>query len=150
MASRVTKNHAPTDRRRAELAKIHIAKADRNMSDEDYRYMLHIVAGVDSAADLDAKGRRMVLDHLYGGKSKRPYPKRPRNMEGHSSRAAQLQKIEALLTIGKRPWAYADALAKAICKVEKVEWVADYDLYKIITALRKQAVREGWDLSGEK
>jgi phage gp16-like protein len=138
------------DRRRAELAKIHIAKTDRNMTEEDYRCMLHVVAGVDSAADLDAKGRRMVLDHLYGGKSKRQYPKRPRNMEGHSSRAEQLQKIEALLTIGKRPWAYADALAKSICKVEKVEWVPDYDLYKIITALRKQAQREGWDLSGER
>jgi hypothetical protein len=30
-----------------------------------------------------------------------------------------------------------------------VAWVATGDLYKIITALRKQAQREGWDLSGE-
>jgi len=152
MAFRAGKKQAtPKDRRRAELAKIHIAKTDRGMSDEDYRCMLHIVAGVESAADLDAKGRHKVLDHLYGGRAVRTsYPKRPRNMDGFSSRAAQLQKIEALLTVGKRPWAYADALAKAICKVEKVEWVADYDLYKIITALKKQATREGWDLSGEK
>lgn len=144
------KPSTPEGRRKAELAKIHIAKADKGMSDDDYRYMLHTVAGVSSAADLDAKGRRAVLDHLYGGRPQRPYPKRPKNMDGYSSRAEQLKKIEALLTVGGKSWAYADAIAKAICKVDKVEWVPDYDLYKIITALRKQGQRAGWDLSGEK
>jgi phage gp16-like protein len=67
----------------------------------------------------------------------------------YNSRAAQLAKIEALLTIGGKPWAYGDALAKRICKVERIAWVPDRDLYKIITALRMQAKREGWDLSGE-
>lgn len=148
MASRAHKKGNPADRRKAELAKIHIAKADKGMSDDEYRYMLHTVAGVTSAADLDAKGRRNVLDHLSGKTVS--YPKRPKNMDRGGSRADQLSKIEALLAVGNRPWAYADALAKAICKVEKVAWVPDYDLYKIITALRKQAQREGWDLSGDK
>jgi phage gp16-like protein len=66
-----------------------------------------------------------------------------------ASRARQLEKIEALLTIGGKSWAYGDAMAKRICKVDKITWVADGDLYKIITALRKQAQRDGWDLSGE-
>ncbi len=65
------------------------------------------------------------------------------------NRAAQLKKIEALLTVGGKPWNYAHALAKRICKTDRIEWVPDHLLYKIITALRYQAKREGWDLSGE-
>jgi phage gp16-like protein len=74
--------------------------------------------------------------------------RRPHNIKG-TSRSAQLKKIEALLTIGARPWKYADVLARQICKVDTIAWVKDEALYKIITALRKQALREGWDLSGE-
>jgi phage gp16-like protein len=84
-----------------------------------------------------------------GGAPKRT-GKRPHNIDaGRHSRQAQLQKIEALLTVGGKPWGYADALAIRICKVEKLAWVPANQLYKIITALRKQAQREGWDLSGE-
>ncbi len=80
---------------------------------------------------------------------KRRYPNRPKNMDRGGSRAEQLKKIEALLTIGGKPWNYANSLAARICKCDRIEWVADHDLYKIVTALRKQALREGWDLSGE-
>jgi phage gp16-like protein len=141
------------DRRRAELAKIHIAKTERGMTDDEYRYMLHTVAGVTSAADLDAKGRRAVLEHLYGGRVS--YPGRPKNMD-LPDRKAQMEKIGALLAAGKRPWNYAHALARNICRtkddapIDSLGWVPEEQLYKIITALRKQAQREGWDLSGEK
>lgn len=154
------KTSSPEERRRAELARIHIAKAEKGMSDDEYRYMLNTVAGVTSAADLDARGRRAVLDHLCGGKGTGPlgtskglspsYPKRPKNMEGSSSRAAQLAKIEALLTVGGLPWSYADAIAKQMGLADKVAWVPDGDLYRIITALKVRAKKMGWDLSGER
>jgi phage gp16-like protein len=51
--------------------------------------------------------------------------------------------------VGNRPWSYADALAKRICKVDKIIWVPGDQLHKVIAALRYQARREGWDLSGE-
>ena len=147
----------PQDRRKAELARIHIAKAEKGMSDDEYRYILNTVAGVTSAADLDAKGRRAVLEHLCGNPPRPPfhkggscYPGRPKNMDRFGDKTAQLKKIEALLATGEKPWAYADAIAYAICKVDNVRFVEVGDLYKIITALRKQAMREGWDLSGEK
>lgn len=157
----------PRNPRRADLAKIHIAKKDLGLSDSDYRTMLRSVAGVESSAHLDAAGRKKVLQHLVkcgfkpfqnpprppvkkGGGGGSPRRGRPNNMEDESTRAAQLAKIEALLTVGARPWSYADALAKKICGIDKVAWVPAALLYKIITALRKQALREGWDLSGEK
>lgn len=148
--------------RRAELAKIHIAKKDLGLDDDTYRLMLHEVAGVESAGDLNTRGRRAVLEHLkelgFAAKTKG----RPGNIERspgagpqRTSRARQLEKIEALLTVGSKPWAYADALAARICRtrdgapIEKIAWVPTGELYKVITALRKQAQREGWDLSGE-
>lgn len=144
--------------RKAELAKIHIAKKDLGMSDDDYRAMLHAITGTESAGDLNTKERRAVLEHLaeLGFRNKRKRG-RPRNIErtpsqnlDQTSRARQLQKIEALLTVGCKPWGYADALARRICRVDRVAWVPTGALYKIITALRKQARRQGWDLSGEK
>jgi phage gp16-like protein len=133
--------------RNAELAKIHIAKQQLGIDDGTYRLMLQNIAGVASAADLNPDGRHAVLDHLKKIGFKQKIRGRPNNMEVGTSRAAQLKKIEALLTIGKKPWSYADALAKRICKVDKISWVKADQFYKIITALRKQAKRAGWELN---
>ncbi|BBO74700.1 hypothetical protein DSCW_21170 [Desulfosarcina widdelii] len=141
--------------RQRDLAKIHIAKKQLGLDDDTYRAMLFQVAGVSSPAKLTALGRARVLEHLHrsGFKAARrrrsgapgSYPGRPGKVDRH----LQLQKIEALLTIGGKPWKYAHKLALRICKTDRIEWVPDHKLYKIITALRKQAQREGWDLSGE-
>jgi phage gp16-like protein len=67
------------------------------------------------------------------------------------SRKRQIDKIGALLTVGKRPWSYADALAKRICRnedgqpIERLKFVPTAQLFKIIAALSKQAKREGWE-----
>lgn len=138
------KNYA--EWRRRQLAKIHIAKNQLGMDDDTYREMLHNVAKVKSSAKLNADGLRAVLEHLAqcGFKAAgKKYPGRPKNMDRATSRSAQLKKIEAYLAEAKRPWSYADTLAKRICKVERIAWVKDKDLYKIITALRKDAMRNG-------
>lgn len=50
--------------RKRELGWIHQGKAALGWSDDDYRYHLHQKTGKHSAAELDAKGRRLVLDHM--------------------------------------------------------------------------------------
>lgn len=137
--------------RQAELARIHIAKKKLGMSDDDYRTMLYQQTGKESAGKLTARERYIVLDHMKSLQEgpKKSYPGRPNNMDGQSSRDRQLGKIEALLTVGNKSWGYADSLAQRICGVDFVAWVPDNELYKIITALRKQGERDGWDLSGE-
>ena len=50
-----------TDQRRADLAKIHLAKKQLNLSDEAYRDLLWVIARVSSAADLDEFGRKNEL-----------------------------------------------------------------------------------------
>jgi len=64
---------------------------------------------------------------------------RPHNFEAED-RNKQLKYIEYLLA--GRSWAYADALARRICKVEKMAFVRSGDLRKIITALKKDEPRK--------
>lgn len=134
--------------RQAELARIHIAKKELGMNEDEYRTMLHEQTGKDSAGKLTDRQRYIVLDHMKALKEgpKKSYPGRPSNMDGYSSRDRQLKKIEALLTVGGKPWAYADFIAKKMCKVDFVAWVPDNELYKIITAIERQGIKEGWDI----
>lgn len=135
-------NH-PENRRR-ELAQIHIAIKDLGLDDETYRAILWAVARVKSAADLDAHGRQRVLAHFLvkGWKSAKTvrHPGRPHNMT-HAARGPQIKKIEALLADASRPWAYADALARRLCKVERVGWCTPPQLGKVIAALSYDAKR---------
>lgn len=150
------------DRSRIHALKGKVIKTQPGYDDDNYRdTILNISKGrTDSSTGLKPAERQELINRLsvlageeprraWQPRDKRAYPGRPKNMDNNESRADQLGKIEALLTVGKKSWAYADAIAKAVCKVDKVAWVATHDLYKVITALRKQAKRAGWDLSGE-
>lgn len=142
---------------------IHTLLSALNIDDEEYRSVIlpqYSDKPARSSKDLRPAQLKMLVHELEqraiksGVWKSQQAPahkgRRPHNMDRRGSRADQLGKIEALLTVGQKPWAYADSLAKRICKVDSIAFVPDTDLYKIITALRKQAKREGWDLSGER
>ena len=134
-----------SNRRRAELAKIHLAATQLGMDTSDkglnseYRAMLFSVAGERSAAKLDDQGRRAVLEHLRNcgfkatpRKRVAQHPGTPHNID----REAMLQKIEAYLADMKLPWAYVDAIAKQQTGIARVAWLRKYeDLKGIIAAL---------------
>lgn len=50
--------------RKRELGQIHQGRAALHWSDDDYRFHLRNLTGKTSSKDLDAKGRRKVLDHM--------------------------------------------------------------------------------------
>ena len=50
--------------RKRELGHIHQGKAALCWSDDDYRFHLRNLTGKSSSAELDAAGRRKVLDHM--------------------------------------------------------------------------------------
>ncbi|WP_230965437.1 gp16 family protein [Burkholderia cepacia] len=122
------------------LAKIHIAKQQLGMDDDSYRAMLHSVAGVSSAKDLDAQGAAKVMRHLErcGFKPVHSHGRRPRYT---LTREAQLGKIEALLADAGRPWDYVHAMVKRICKVDAIEFCDSDMLGKLIAALQIDANR---------
>lgn len=125
--------------RNRELAAIHCAKRDLRMDDEAYRCMLYAVGRVHSAKDLDAAGRRAVLDHMRAvGGQRTPrrrvaqHPGTPHNLD----RQPMLQKIEALLAELQAPWSYADAIAKRQTGIERVAWLrGSVQLEGVIAAL---------------
>jgi phage gp16-like protein len=151
--------HKPADARQRLLARVHMARKALGLDEETYRQLLDNSFGVRSAKEmplLTLEDLARSLERELGQKRRAgSYPGRPHNMGPQgprdarrdaaqdSSRAAQLQKIEAYLAEAGRAWAYADALAQRICKVDKVAWVETHELYKLITALKKDAERHG-------
>jgi phage gp16-like protein len=126
--------------RRAELAKIHVLKSQLGLDDSTYRAVLSEVAGVDSSADCDARGRRAVLEHFKALGVRLKTRGRPHNLRDEPS----LRKIEAYLAEAKRPWSYADSLAKRMYGIEKVAWLREpAHLRGVIAALHRDAVRHG-------
>ena len=130
------------DRRRSELAKIHIGAKQLFDDDSDYRSMLQSVAGVRSAADLDEAGRRKVIEHLKacGAKFaparksglKRNPPKPPPETE------RQIRKIRAMLAEDALPDSYAEAILKRQCSHPHrapLQWASGEQLRGVIAAL---------------
>ena len=48
----------------------------------------------------------------------------------------------ALLADGKKPWAYAHAMAKRMFGVDRVEWLSDEHMHKLVAALQIAANRQ--------
>jgi len=132
----------PVDKYRgAELAKIHIAKKDLNLSDEIYRDILYQAAGVASAADLDQRGRVAVLDRFrelgWGNSGK---PKNTRALADDP----QSKKIRALWielhAAGKVRDSSEKALAsyvKRMTGVAALQWLNGKQARTVIETLKK-------------
>ena len=134
-------------RRHAALGKIHLAKKQLGLDDETYRAMLLTIGGVKSSKDLSNEGLNKVLGHLE--KSGAVFTKakkngrKPHNLPSGSERAPKLAKIEALLAEAGRPWEYAVAMAKRMYNKDALEFCGHEQLTGIITALVKNAAKEG-------
>ena len=85
MARAFGKQRTPEEQRRADLAKIHIAKKQLGLSDQEYKDVLLDMFWSDSSADLDEKERAKLLARFkeMGFKIKKKKPKRkPRRAPG--------------------------------------------------------------------
>ena len=134
--------------RKSELAMIHVAKKFLALEDDVYRSILVKVTGKASASELDGAGRKALIDHFkkLGFKVAAKRAGRPRPA-GAGDRATYVKKIEAQLAEASRPWAYADAMAKRICGIDRIDWCEPSDLMKIIVALTYDARRHGRDVN---
>jgi len=126
-------------------ALLHIAKSKIGMTDAEYRDLLERF-GVKSSKDL----KQDQWDELYAHLQHCgfvPHHKKAKKSGMHErparDKASLTSKVEALLADMDLSWAYADELARRICKVDKFRFVARDEIYKIITALRKKQVAMG-------
>lgn len=124
--------------RKRQLAQIHIAKSDLGLDDDTYRAMLLDVAGVESAADLTAKGRRDVLERFISKGWENKKQRRGKSPNTAVWKASLMSKIGALLADQKLPWSYANGIAKQMWGLEKIDWCDEKQLRGIIVALVKR------------
>ena len=124
--------------RRAELAKIHIAKTQLGLDDETYRALLERVTGKNSAGSLDADQRRRVLAEFekLGWKPARPAAAAPHGAD------AQRRKIAAMLKAGGKPAEYGQGIAKKMFG-RRLEFCSPAQLRAVIAALEKDRQRRG-------
>jgi len=124
--------------RRAVLAKIHMAKSQLSMADDVYRDMLERVAGVRSAADLAPTQAEAVLAELrrFGFRDRGGYYGDLRKRYARAGNERLMASIRHMLAAANRPWRYADAMAKRMCGIERLEWCGYENLKKVHTALK--------------
>ena len=124
--------------RRADLAKIHIAKKDLALSEEDYRAILERVGGAPSAANLDAEARGRVIGHF---RRLGWAPRRAARKEPHGA-PAQRRKIAALLSSDGLPPEYGEAIAERM-HGKPLAFCSPAELRAVIASLVKQRQRRG-------
>ena len=130
---------------KAIIGKIHIAKQQLGMDDDIYRGLLARVAGVRSSKELNERqaGAVLVEFERLGFK---PKPSSKANGKPHNAKqlGPRVDKIEAQLADMRLPWAYADALARQMYKVQRVAWLKKADqLDAIIAALHVEQEKRG-------
>ena len=145
--------------RNYDLMLIHVGAKQVGGDDRDaYEDMLEAVAGVRSAADLDAQGRRKVIDHLRTcgarigrSRSRRPTP-RPEI-------APLIRKIDAMSINhpgGRKQRSWAEGILRQMTGCARgtpLEW-ADTDQLKNVAAaiavdIRRRTPRPGTSPIGE-
>lgn len=128
------KNSLAAERRRMELAKIHVAKKQLCLDDETYRMLLREQFGVESAGELDDRqrrdcilymqrcgftGTRGVATRRHGAADRRSdVPRILTQDDDGLGRDVYMRKIEAMLAEKGRvegsvvPWGYAVGILK--------------------------------------
>ena len=128
-------------RRRAALARIHIAKKQLALEDGTYREMLHSEAGVRSAADLDGRGLNRVLGLLDDYLRKAGIDSdRSGRAAGPLGKRRLLWKIHKLL--GDRPPSYARSILRNQGGPDHLEWATPAQLRKVVAALNYDRLRK--------
>ena len=133
--------------RRGMIAKIHVAKKQLNIADDDYRQILLDEAGVMSSAAASDSGLAKVLDRMksrgFKPKGKHGGAKPADHPSARKARALWLSLYQ--LGAVKNPAEQAlEGFAKRQLKVEAMQWANEAYCYRLIEALKAMAERAGW------
>lgn len=131
-----------TQLRNAELAQIHIARAQLGLDDDTYRAILWTVGRVRSAKDLDWTGRKALLDHFKAKGWKPAAPKQAKAAKPVSGGQDALVKSlwNELHAAGKVRDPSDAALGSWLKRnrwPERAEWLNQKQITQAIEALKK-------------
>lgn len=141
--------------RRAMLAKIHVARKELAIVEDDYRQILVDQTGHLSAKDCSDAELAKVLDALKA-KGFKPKSRSPRSGQQRADHP-MARKARALwlslyhLGVIRNPdEAALEAFACRQLKVERLQWSNQSHGYKLIEALKDMADRAGWPEAKER
>ncbi|MGX2968781.1 gp16 family protein [Ursidibacter arcticus] len=128
------------------IQKIHIGKSELGMDKNAYvAFLLNTVdkhsCSVMSDAELMIVLRAMQAKGFVV-KSKK-HGKRPTASLYNPSRQQLMNKIEAFLAEGKKPWNYVHAICKRSFGIDRLQWCTDEQLHKVVQMLAVMARRHG-------
>lgn len=135
--------------RRSMLAKIHVARKELNIVEDDYRQILLDQTGLLSAKDCTDAQLHKVLDALKakGFKPKSRSPRTGQSRADHpmarKARALWLS-LHHLGAVRNPDEGALEAFACRQLKVDRLQWSNQSQGYKLIEALKDMAAREGW------
>ena len=126
------------------IAKIKIAQKELGMAEEAYRAMLLRITGKNSCAVMDIGELERVADEMrrFGFKPSTAREKHGRPHLRRTTAAAMMDKVEALLADGGYHWNYAHAMARRMFGCERVEYLDNDQLHKLVAALQIAANRK--------
>ena len=128
--------------RRKLIAKIKIGQQQLGLDDDTYRALLVRVTGANSCTKLDMRGLEAVAAELGKQGFAAKKADKGRRPSRRDSADAMLRKIEALLSELGYHWNYAHAMARGMFQVDRVEWLTDAHLHKLVAALQIHANRK--------
>lgn len=137
--------------RRAMLAKVHIAKTQLGLSEDDYRAVILRVTGQTSAAACAERDLAALLaDFQRMGFRSTARPNGPRPADHPAARKARALWISlyALGAVADSSEKALEAFARRQLGCEQLQWANQTLAYKLIEALKAMAERHGWDQSG--
>ena len=137
-----TTDHSIDQKRKRDLAQIHIAKSQLGMSDDDYRAMLMSRFNVSSASKLDWLGRKSLIDHFKKLGFKVVAKNGTRTLDqSHDSRKVRALwlMLHALGQVRDPSEAALAAYVKRMSKVDALRW--SRDTYALIESLKSWSMR---------
>ena len=141
----------------AALAKIHIAKKELKLNDDDYRATLLRLVGQESSKGLSDRQAAVVLEEFKrrgwkpqvttgGKKARKAESPKARPAEHPTARKARALWISLwqLGAVSDASESALEAFAKRQLKCDRLAWADQQQMYKLIEALKAMARREGW------
>ncbi|UOO93600.1 gp16 family protein [Vitreoscilla stercoraria] len=123
------------------IAKVKIAQQQLGLDDETYRDLLEQAVDKRSASQMSIEELEIVLVLMqeHGFQASGKWGRKP---SVTANKQPLLDKIEALLADGKKPWRYAEAMSERMFNRKQVQWLNMNQLHKLVAALQIHANRQ--------
>lgn len=124
-------------KRNALLAKVHIAKKDLGLLDDDYRDILSREFGVSSASKLNDRELGSLVDYFQSKGWRRQAPSAKRQAKGRTQTQALKEKAERVLAeaVDDGRVRYPRGLVRKVCGVDDVRFCKDAGRLKRLLAV---------------